>query len=162
MYLNGYIRDKCERRIQYNVQIPSVTTQWQILIFKISDSLHKLSSLALGYQFCHIYSVLQNTGGVNNIFSLSDAKKTGSQWYINSVKTIFCKVFYRVTKCLPVKSAMCVFIIESAKTTSIWIESTKVLFKKIKHNLRHGNKLNKNKVLSYCEALRYICCICKT
>ena len=47
-------------------------------------------------------------------------------------------------------------LIESVKTMSMWNESTKVPCTKMKHYLRHENKVNKNKVLSYCEALRYM------
>ena len=46
--------------------------------------------------------------------------------------------------------------IESVKTTSIWNDSTEVLCRK-KHYLRHENKVNENKILSHCKALR-----CKT
>ena len=35
-------------------------------------------------------------------------------------------------------------------------ECTEILWKYKKHYLEHKNKVNENKVLSYCEALRYI------
>ena len=45
--------------------------------------------------------------------------------------------------------------IESVKTTWKWQESVWVLCK-MKHYLRHENKANENKVLIYCEVLRYM------
>ena len=45
-------------------------------------------------------------------------------------------------------------IVESIKSTSVKIDSTEVLCKK--QYLRHENKVNENKVLSYCEALSFL------
>ena len=42
-----------------------------------------------------------------------------------------------------------------AKTTSVWNESTEVLCRQF-HDLKPENWVNKNKVSSYCEALRYM------
>ena len=44
-------------------------------------------------------------------------------------------------------------VIESVKVTSMQNESTRVLYEK--HYLIHENKVNENKVLSYCEASRF-------
>ena len=46
--------------------------------------------------------------------------------------------------------------IESVNTTSMQMESTRVICKKIKHYLRYENKVNENKILSYCETLSYM------
>ena len=47
--------------------------------------------------------------------------------------------------------------IESVKTTSMYMDNTRVLCKEIKYYLRHANRKNYNKVFWYCESLRYIC-----
>ena len=49
------------------------------------------------------------------------------------------------------------YVTESVKITSVQKKSTKVLCEKIKHDLWHENKVNENKVVPYCETLRYTC-----
>ena len=49
------------------------------------------------------------------------------------------------------------YVTESVKITSVQKKSTKVLCEKIKHDLWHENKVIENKVVPYCETLRYTC-----